>query len=146
MAYVARASLLLPVSAEKAFDRLTDHGSWPRWMPASFRPHGSTVGRLSEGQRFRVKILGLPLPVSCRVSVMRSGAEVTWVGGVKGALFAEHRFLFEPRGPSSVFVDSVETWSGPLAALLRAAIHPGAVKVGREQLAALAAELATATP
>lgn len=142
MAYVASASLTLPVSATAAFDRLADHDSWPRWMPSSFRPAGKTSGRLTEGTRFRVKILGAPLSVSCRVSVVRAGKELTWRGGTPGVLFGEHRFLFEATGLSSVRVESVETWHGALAALLRPLIQPGAVKVGRDQLAALARDLA----
>jgi hypothetical protein len=58
---------------------------------------------------------------------------------MKGGLWAEHRFLFEPRGEASVEVQSVEAWDGPIAALLRPGIEPGARKVGRQQLEALAA-------
>jgi uncharacterized protein YndB with AHSA1/START domain len=137
MAYVARATRLIQVPARVAFDRLADHDSWPRWMPASFRPVGKTVGRLAEGASFQVTILGR-LPAKCRVQAVRSPDELTWCGGKRGVLWAEHRFLFEPKGAEAVEVQSVETWSGPLAALLRPAILPGAVRVGREQLEALA--------
>ena len=68
----------------------------------------------------------------------RSPEELTWVGGRKGILWAEHRFLFEARGAASVEVVSVESWQGALAALLRPGIEPGAKRVAREQLAALA--------
>jgi len=142
MAYVARATRLLQVPARVAFDRLADHDSWPRWMPASFRPVGKTVGRLAEGASFRVTILGR-LPAACRVQTVRSPEELTWCGGKRGVLWAEHRFLFEPRGAGAVEVQSVETWSGPLAALLKPAILPGAVRVGREQLEALAGAVAS---
>jgi hypothetical protein len=142
MAYVARASRVLPVSAHVAFDRLADHDSWPRWMPASFRPV-ETVGRLREGSLFRVEILGLPFPVVCQVHVVRSPDELTWCGGTKGVLWAEHRFLFVPKGATSVEVQSEETWSGPLASLLRRAIEPAASRIGNEQLEALAAAVAS---
>ena len=71
--------------------------------------------------------------------MVRSPVEITWCGGMKGAFWADHRFLFEPSGDASVEVQSVESWEGPLAALLRRGIEPGARKVGREQLGALAA-------
>jgi hypothetical protein len=142
MPFIARAALTLPVSANVAFDRLLDYGSWSRWMPASFRPAGETTKQLAEGTRFRVKILGAPVAVSCRVSAVRAGVELSWRGGIRGVVVGHHRFLFEAMGPSSVRVESVETWSGPLAALLRPLILPGAVKVARETLAALAADLA----
>jgi hypothetical protein len=112
-------------------------------MPASFRPVGKTRGRLSKGVRFRVRILGLPIPVGCRVSVLRDGKELTWCGGVRGALLAEHRFLFEPKGAATVVVESVETWSGLVASVLRPLIQPNAIKIGQDQLAALATALAT---
>jgi hypothetical protein len=140
MAYVVRSSLLLHVPAEVAFDRLADHDSWPRWMAASFRPAGKSAGRLTEGAVFHVKIRGM-LPATCKVSVALRPRELTWCGGVKRVLWAEHRFLFEPRGEADVEVTSVESWHGPVAALLRPLIAPGAKKVGREQLAALAASL-----
>jgi hypothetical protein len=142
MAYVARASRTLPVPALVAFNRLADHNSWPAWMPKSFRPV-ETVGKLKEGSLFRVEILGLPMPIVCRVEVVRSPEELTWCGGTKGMLWAEHRFLFVPQGKSSVEVQSVETWSGPLASLLRRAIEPAAVRIGNEQLEGLAKAVAS---
>jgi|SRR5580658_558852 hypothetical protein len=138
MAYVVRASRVLLVPAQVAFDRLADHDSWPRWMPGSFRPVGMTVGRLEEGVSFRVKILRAPFPITCTVGIVRSPAEITWCGGTRGIIWAEHRFLFEPRGAASVEVLSAETWQGPLAAALRPVIAWGARTVGLEQLAALA--------
>jgi hypothetical protein len=138
MPYVARASRTLPVSDTVAYDRLADHDSWPRWMPRSFSVIGTTKGTLTKGTKFRVRIEGVPFPVSLRVSVAERPAELTWCGGVRGLLYAEHRFLFERRGDREVEVSSVETWSGVLAALLRAAIEPQAEKVGAAQLAGLA--------
>ncbi len=143
MAYVARASLTIHVPAATAYERLADHDSWARWMPAIFRPVGPGRGRLTEGTRLRVKITGTPLPVSVRVTVARPGRELTWCGGRRGVLYAEHRFLFEPDGASSVRIDSIETWSGPLAALLRPVIQPKAIRIGQDQLAALATALAS---
>ena len=140
--YVVRSSQVLPVPAQVAFDRLPDHDSWPQWMPASFRPVGKSAGRLTGGTTFRVRILGLPCAATCKVSVARSPEELTWVGGRKGILRAEHRFLFKARGAASVEVESVESWHGVLAALLRPGIEPGATRVAREQLAALATAVA----
>jgi hypothetical protein len=140
MTFVARASRLLAVPPAVAFDCLADHDSWARWMPALFRPVGEAVGRLSEGARMRVKISGVPLPISLRVTVLHASRELRWVGGVPGVLFAEHRFTFEPKGEDSVEVRSEEEWFGFLAALLRPGILPRAEEVGRGQLGALAAE------
>jgi hypothetical protein len=136
MSYVARSSRVLPVPAEVAFDTLADHDSWFRWMPASFRPAGRPLGRLSVGMKLRVKILGSPLPASIRVMVVDRPRELTWGGGVPGLIMGRHRFLFEPKG-DTVEVQSVETWSGVLAALVRRGVLPMAEKVGREQLEAL---------
>src|ERR1035441_6016382 len=122
MPFVARATRLLEVPARVAFDHLADHDGWPKWMPASFRPVGKSLGRLAVGQTFHAKILGSPLASKCMLSVVRSPEEITWCGGAKGILWAEHRFLFVPKGERSVEVSSVESWHGPVAFLLRFAI------------------------
>jgi hypothetical protein len=77
------------------------------------------------------------MPATIHVAVVRRPAEITWCGGVKGILWAEHRFLFEKEGDGSR-VRSVETWTGALATLLRRAIKPKAERIGAEQLASLA--------
>jgi hypothetical protein len=143
MSFVAEASRTFPVSADVAFDCLADHDAWPRWMPASFRPVGRSVGRLSQGSRFRVRILGMPMTVPIRVTKSERGRELTWGGGVKGVFLADHRFLFEPKGDSSVEVRSVETWSGVLASLTQRLLLPQAERIGRDQLGGLAAAIET---
>jgi hypothetical protein len=86
--------------------------------------------------RLRVKILGSPLPSPIRVMVVDRAREMTWGGGVPGLVLARHSFLFEPKG-DSVEVQSIETWSGALALVLRPIILPMAERVGREQLEGL---------
>ena len=108
-------------------------------MPSSFRPVGKSFRRLEEGIAFRARILGSLAPATCHVTVLKSPAEITWCGGKKGILWAEHRFLFEPKGEGGVEVESVESWHGPLATLLRRLIEPAARKVGKDQLQALQA-------
>jgi hypothetical protein len=138
MPYVVRASRKLNVSARVAFDRLADFDAWSEWMPASFRPVGK-VGRLSEGKFFRVKISGMPVASKCEVSVFKDAEEITWRGGVKSLLLAEHRFLFVRSGDDEVEVQSVEAWHGALARLLKFGIAPAADRIGNQQLDALAA-------
>jgi hypothetical protein len=137
--FVARASCLLAVPREVAFDRLADHDSWAAWMPGSFRPVGKAAGRLSEGLKLRVKISGTPVPISIRLTVVRRPEQICWCGGIKGVLYAEHRFSFEAKGSDAVEVLSEEAWSGFLAPLLRVGILPKAERVGRDQLGALTA-------
>jgi hypothetical protein len=144
MSFVAQALVTLPVSAETAFDRLADHASWQDWMPGSFRPVGRSPGRLQPGSKVRVRLFGAPLPVSIRVVVVDRARELTWGGGVPGILRGKHRFLFEPRGGSSVEVRSVETWSGAMSPLLRRVLLPLAERIGREQLAGLERALSKA--
>jgi hypothetical protein len=143
MSFIAQASITLPVSAEAAFDRLADHESWPSWMPASFMPVGPSAGRLRVGSKVRVRILGSKVPVSIRIRVVDRPREITWGGGVPGVFLADHRFLFEPRGESSVEVRSVETWSGIIASLFRRTLLSQAERVGKDQLGALARAVTT---
>ncbi|HEY6461551.1 MAG TPA: SRPBCC family protein [Polyangiaceae bacterium] len=137
MSYVASASRTIHVPAAVAFDRLADHDSWASWMPASFRPVGRPLGRLAEGTTFRVRILGAPFASRCHVTVVRPHEEITWCGGIRGLVYAEHHFFFDAAG-DGVTVRSEETWSGPVASLLRPAIQRGAARVGGETIDGLA--------
>jgi hypothetical protein len=145
MPYVVSASRKLNVSARAAFDRLADYDAWSEWMPASFRPVGK-IGRLTQGKSFRVKISGMPVASKCKVSVFKDAEEITWRGGVKNVLLAEHRFLFVQSGDDEVEVQSVEAWHGALARLLKFGIEPAANRIGNEQLDALAAAVASSGP
>jgi hypothetical protein len=142
MSFIVRVTRKIEVPARLAFERLVDHASWPTWMPDSFRPVGPSVGRLVEGAKFRVKLPSVPRPASCVVTVVRNDQEITWCGGIKRVLWAEHRFLFEPKGESSVLVVSAETWSGLLSGVLRSRVEPNAFKGATAQLDALAAFVA----
>jgi hypothetical protein len=140
MPFSIQTSRVLTVAAPVAFDRLADQESWRRWMPRSFRPVGAPVGRLREGETYRVRVSGLPA-VSIRVTVVRRSQEIAWTGGVRGVFFAAHHFYFEPRGEAEVEVRSVETWSGVLATALQGRMKEKAEEVLRDQLAALAESL-----
>lgn len=137
MPYVARASQRIEAPIRVVFDCLVDHRSWSTWMPSSFRPVGTRFERLEEGNVFRARILGSIAPTTCLVTVVKDANEVAWCGGKKNVIWAEHRFLVEPTGDNAVDVESRETWSGPVATLLRRLIQPLASKVGKDQLRAL---------
>jgi hypothetical protein len=115
-------------------------------MPRSFalvvRPGSPSPLRL--GDRFRVKIGGAPLASTLRVSKLDRPRELAWRGGVRGVLWAEHRFVFEPDGDRRTRVRSIETWRGALAGLLRRLIEPTAIRIGGEQLEGLAKAAARA--
>jgi hypothetical protein len=136
MSFVAEAERSYDVPPEVAFDRLANHGSWKEWMPPSFRPVGRSKGPLGEGDAIMVRIAGMPVVARLVISVSKRPREIAWRGGVPGLLWAEHRFLFEPRGDGTT-VRSVETWHGALAPILRRAIQPKAERIGAEQLAGL---------
>jgi hypothetical protein len=138
MSFLAQAESSVGAPPEVAFDRLANHASWPAWMPASFRPVGPSKDTLRSGDAITVKIAGMPFPARLVVHVSRRPDEISWRGGVKGLLWAEHRFLFEADAKGGTRVRSVETWYGPLASVLRRAIQPRAERIGQEQLAGLA--------
>jgi hypothetical protein len=138
MPFLAEAERSIGAAPEVAFDRLADHASWGTWMPASFRPVGRSLGTLRRGDAIKVRIAGMPFPARLVVRVARRPEEIAWRGGVRGLLWAEHRFLFEPDAKGGTRVRSVETWQGPLASLLRRAIQPRAERIGAAQLAGLA--------
>jgi hypothetical protein len=145
MPFIAQAERSLDVPPDVAFDRLANHASWGEWMPASFRPVGRSKGPLRRGDALKVRIAGMPMTARIRVLVSRRPdpkegvpiGEITWTGGVPGLLWAEHRFLFEPK-EGGTRVRSVETWHGALAGVLKKAIQGKAERIGSEQLAGLA--------
>lgn len=139
MSFVAQAERTIGAPPQRVFDRLVDVASWPTWMPRSFVPvlRSGTPSPLRLGDRIKVKVAGGPLPTTIRVSKLVRPTELVWRGGVRGLLWAEHRFVLEPVGERRTRVRSIETWHGALSRVLRAFVLPLAVRVGNEQLAAL---------
>jgi hypothetical protein len=140
MPFVAEASVRLDVSPEVAFARLADHGSWHDWMPRTFRPTSRTPKTLAKGDVVKIRIGFAPFGTPVEVYVVEPSTELTWGGGVTGVIQARHRFLFDADGTGTV-VRSVETWSGPMASVLRRIVKPAAERIGRDQLRALADSL-----
>jgi hypothetical protein len=146
MSFVAEAERTIDAPAARVFDRLADLASWPSWMPRSFAPvvrHG-TPSPLRAGDRFRVKISGAPMASTLKVSKLDRPRELAWRGGVRGLLWAEHRFVFEPLGDKKTRVRSIETWRGALSGLLRRIVEPAAIRIGAQQLEGLAKATAMA--
>jgi hypothetical protein len=139
MSFVAEAERTIEAPPQRVFDRLVDVASWPTWMPRSFVPvlRSGTPSPLRLGDRVKVKIAGGPLPSTIRISKLVRPGEVAWRGGVRGLLWAEHRFVLEAVGDRRTRVRSIETWRGALAGVLRRIVLPLAERIGGEQLAAL---------
>jgi len=140
MSFVAEAERTIDAPAQRVFDRLADVASWPSWMPRSFAPvvRAGTPSPLRPGDRVRVKISGAPLASTLKVSKLERPNELAWRGGVRGLLWAEHRFVFEPIGDKKTRVRSIETWRGALSGLLRRVVEPAALRIGAQQLEGLA--------
>jgi len=140
MSFVAEAERTIDAPPQRVFDRLADLASWPSWMPRSFAPviRAGTPSPLREGDRFRVRISGAPVASALRISRLDRPHELSWRGGVRGLLSAEHRFVFESVGDKRTRVRSIETWNGVLSGLLRRLVEPAAVRIGTQQLEGLA--------
>ena len=139
MSFVAEASIELDVPPEVAFDVLCDHPSWSRWMPRSFEVASRADTPLHAGKRLRIRVARAPVATGIVVTVVDRPREITWRGGARGVLHAEHRFLFSSAGPGRTKVQSHETWTGALAPLVRRFVKPAAERIGSEQLSGLAA-------
>lgn len=135
MPYTVKSHIDVDVDATVAFDTLADHASWPEWMPRTFRPVGPSLGTLRVGSTPRVRINHLPFDTPLPVTVFDRPREITWAGG-SAALRGVHSFLFEARD-GKTRITSSEVWSGPLAWMFIAVLYPGAVRVGRDQLAGI---------
>ena len=144
MTFVAEAERTIEAPPQRVFDRLIDVATWPEWMPRSFSlvVRSGTPSPLRLGDRIKVKVARGPLPTTIRVSKLVRPTELVWCGGVRGLLWAEHRFVLEPVGDRRTRVRSIETWHGALAGLLRGLVRPLAIRIGGEQLAGLDAAAA----
>ena len=140
MFFVAEAELTIDAPPQRIFDRLADFASWPDWMPRSFVPvvRAGEPSSLRLGDRFRVKVGGSRFASTLRITMMERPREIAWRGGLRGVLWAEHRFVLEPDGDRRTRVRSIETWRGALAGLMRRIVKPLAEKIGGQQLAGLA--------
>lgn len=140
MSFVAQAELLIDAPPSRVFDRLADFAAWPSWMPASFVPliRKGDPSPLRLGDRVRVKVGSAPFASTLRISILDRPRELAWRGGVRGLLWAEHRFVLDPDGDRRTRVRSIETWRGALAGLAQRLVKPLAEKIGGEQLAGLA--------
>jgi hypothetical protein len=141
MSFIAQASRRVAAPPEALFDKLADFSSWFDWMPKTFRPTAGPRRVLRERDRMRIRIDGAPISSPIRVSVVDRPREVAWTGGVRGILWAEHRFLFTAADDGGTEARSVETWSGVMAPVLRPIVKRVAERIGREQLEALAAQV-----
>lgn len=139
MSFVAEAERTIEAPLQRVFDRLIDVAAWPTWMPRSFAPvlRSDTPSPLRLGDRVKVKIAGGPLPSTLRISKLVRPTEVAWRGGVRGLLWAEHRFVLEAVTDRRTRVRSIETWRGALAGVLRRIVLPVAERVAGQQLAGL---------
>jgi hypothetical protein len=140
MSFVARAERTIEAPPQRVFDFMADLSSWPSWMPRSFAlvTRGAVPSPMRRGDRIRVKISGAPIPSTLKVSILDRPRELAWRGGVRGVLWAEHRFVFEPDGDHRTRVQSIETWHGALAGVLRRFVEPAAIRIGSQQLESLA--------
>lgn len=140
MSFLAQAELTIDAPPQRVFDRLADFAAWPSWMPKSFVPvvRAGAPSPLRLGDRFRVKVGGAPFASTLRVAALERPREISWKGGLRGVLWAEHRFVLEPEGDHRTRVRSIETWHGALAGVAKRIVKPLAEKIGVQQLAALA--------
>ncbi len=140
MSFVAQAELTIDAPPQRVFDRLADFAAWPSWMPQSFIPvlRAGAPSPLRLGDRFRVKVGGAPFASTLRVAGLERPREISWKGGVRGVLWAEHRFVLEADGENRTRVRSIETWRGALAGVAKRIVKPLAEKIGMQQLAGLA--------
>lgn len=140
MTFLAETERTIEAPPQRVFDKLADLASWPAWMPRSFVPvvAAGTPSPLRLGDRFRVRVGGAPFASTLKISRMDRPREIAWRGGIRGVLWAEHRFVLEADGDRKTRVRSIETWRGALAGVLRRVVLPAAIRIGGQQLAALA--------
>jgi uncharacterized protein YndB with AHSA1/START domain len=140
MSFTAETSITIDAPPSHVFDQLANVAAWHTWMPPSFDLARGPGEELPQrvGERFRVHIASMPYAVVLRLSRLDRPREIAWTGGIRGLLWAEHRFTLTPEGERRTRVRSIETWRGALAYPSRRFVKPLAQRIGTEQLAGLA--------
>jgi hypothetical protein len=123
----------IDASPERVWSILTAFGDYAAWNPFI----RSVEGELTEGARLRVRLQppgSKGITLSPRVQAVRAMRELRWRGRVllPGIFTGEHRFLLEPRGGGTRFVQS-EQFSGVLVPLLKKQLD-GATREGFHQM------------
>jgi uncharacterized protein YndB with AHSA1/START domain len=122
-------------SPDLVWDVLTGFDGWPTWNPdvAWVRADGP----IAAGMTFRWK--SGPGTIRSTIVELDPPRRLVLVGGTLGVA-ARHDWRLEPAAPASTLVRTEESWSGPLARLLRRRLQARLDRRLDERLAHLRAE------
>ena len=134
------AEIMIAARPEVVWDTLTDLRSWPRWMP------GVKDMRVDEPVRVGTTFEWKAGPGTIRSEVLESDRprSVGWRGRTLG-ITALHFWLVEGQGDGS-WVFTEESWSGPLARVLRGLMSKAVRKALEDGLPALKREAEKRAP
>lgn len=113
---VVEKSIELDAPAEKIWEQLVDVKSWPEWKPFITKARIAGYDSLTNGARIKMSLLaGGPAaaPLSVTVNAFDKPRYLSWEGGIKGLLHAEHSFCLEEKG-GKTRVTTYEKFAGPL--------------------------------
>ena len=116
MAVTGKVTMIVNAPLEEAYQKFCDFSRWGEWMPEIFRPVSGPQRVLTGGDAIKVKLKAVGPAMTMPIKVFRSSPnrEITWGGGAKGLLHAEHCFFFEDAGEGRTRIRSEETFSGAL--------------------------------
>jgi hypothetical protein len=89
---VAEQTVAAPLAL--VFARFIDFSHWDLWMPKMFAPVTGPARALQTGDKFKVGIGQLRLPLELKVIRLRPEKEICWRGGNALLLQGDHSFLF----------------------------------------------------
>lgn len=132
----ARREITVAASPGVAWATLTGFERWPAWNPdiAWVRPDGP----VAIGMTFRWK--SGPGTIRSTIRELEPPRHLVLVGGTMGVA-ARHDWQLEPGPDGSTIVRTEETWSGPVARLLRGRLQARLERRLDERLAHLRAEV-----
>jgi hypothetical protein len=133
---VARREITVAARPSVAWTTLTGFERWPAWNPdvAWVRPDGP----VAIGMTFRWK--SGPGTIRTTIRELDPPRHLLLVGGTLGVA-ARHDWRLEPGPDGTTVVRTEETWSGPVARLLRARLQARLERRIDERLAHLRAEV-----
>lgn len=138
MAVTGKVTMIVDAPLDEAYQKFCDYSLWDQWMPAGFRPVKGPARVLQAGDNVKVKLkaVGPAMTVPLKVFRATTNKEITWGGGPKGLLHAEHCFFFEDAGEGRTRIRSEETFKGALTLPAPGLMKKEIERIGGEQLQA----------
>ena len=118
--YTVRTELMLPASAEKSWNALSDFARYPDWNPYLPRVEGKFAAGESVSFTLVDENFSEPLDLAAELGEISANRRFYWTGrlGVQGLFDTKHVFELHPRDDGNTDLHHYEEFRGLIPALM----------------------------